>query len=85
MPTCPYCGKDTPQTGASYCSYCGSSLAQQTSTPSASRAQPSRSGYYTGESAPGLPDRYEKALKRVERMGTVVVILSVVVLALVLI
>lgn len=83
MPTCPYCGKVTPQADATYCSYCGSSLAQQTSTSSSFRAQPSQSSYRAGgNSSLNLSERYERALRRAEQMGTAVLILSIVALVL---
>jgi len=84
MPTCPNCGKVAPQADATYCSYCGSSL-QQTSAPTSFRSQPSQANYRAvGSLNPNLSERYERALKRGERMGTALLILSVVALILVL-
>lgn len=82
MPTCPNCGKVTPQADATYCSYCGSSL-QQAPAPSSFRSQPSQTTYRVGGSLnPNLAERYERALKRAERMVTVLLILGVVTLIL---
>jgi len=83
MPACSYCGIVTPQTDAAYCSNCGSNLGQQTSAPSPIRARPSQANYFAGGNpSPNLSERYERALKRAERMGTAVLILSIAVLVL---
>ena len=86
MPTCSYCGKVTPETDATYCSYCGSSFGQQTSSASSWRSQPSQVNYPGGGiSSPNLSVRYERALKRAEQMGTAVLILGIVALVLLLV
>lgn len=92
MVTCQYCGHDTTQPGATYCSYCGSSLSQsQPSTPApvstaASQPLPAQSGYTVQRtSTTDVSARYEKALKRVEQQVTIVLILSIVTVVLALI
>lgn len=85
MPVCQFCGKETAQPDAAYCSYCGSSLRQQ---PSASMTPPEAQapqGSYmpSGGSSLDASQRYEKAIARVERLGSIVIILSIVTLVLV--
>jgi uncharacterized membrane protein YvbJ len=87
MPTCSFCGKETAQPDAVYCSYCGSSLQQRGSQAHSSpyQAQPPQAGYgSTGGTSLDLTQRYEKALRRVERLGSVALLLSVLVLILIL-
>lgn len=88
MPTCQFCGKETPQPDAAYCSYCGSSLRQAQSGASAAPAQaqsPQGSYAVSGSSSFDGSQRYEKVLVRVERLGLIVVILSMVALILLII
>jgi uncharacterized membrane protein YvbJ len=85
MVTCSYCGKDNPQTDATYCSYCGSSLRQQSSNVPPSPSYASQANYPAGGSPTlGLSERYEKALKRAEQLGTILLVLSVVAIILLL-
>jgi len=85
MTKCSYCGRDNPQTDAAYCSYCGSSLSRQSSNvpTSSQRSQPT---YPTSRSpALGLSERYEKALKRAELLGTILLVLGVAAVVLLLV
>lgn len=80
MATCPYCGTEN-QTGAVFCTSCGSNLNKQQQTA----APPARS-YGSGTSSSfDMSQRYERALKRVEQLGLYVVILAVATVILVLI
>ena len=100
MVTCQYCGRENSQPDALYCSSCGSSLRQSQGagpvsgspispmpqsqpqpTPSSS---PTSSRTYGYGSAFGLSERYERALAGVERMGTILIALSVITLVLIL-
>jgi len=69
MDTCHSCGRENLQPGAAYCLYCGAPLR------SAPLSTPSEA----------YPTRYLKALEKVERLGTIIVVLSAVALVLVLI
>ncbi|HME18640.1 MAG TPA: hypothetical protein VKF15_02755 [Nitrososphaerales archaeon] len=87
MPKCSFCGKETPQPDAVYCSYCGSSLQQRGSGISTApyQAQPIQEGHGIGGRGSADPSqRYERALRRVERLGSIALVLSVFVLILVL-
>jgi len=86
MVVCPYCGKENNQPDAAYCLYCGSSLKQQqpqgfastSQTPMASRGY----GMSGNMSSPGVSERYQRALARVELLGNVVLALAVITLIL---
>jgi uncharacterized membrane protein YvbJ len=87
MPTCQFCGKETAQPDAAYCSYCGSSLRQQ---PGASvappQSQPPQASYApSGGSSLDASQRYEKALGKIERLGSIIIVLSIVTLILVIV
>ena len=90
MVVCQYCGNETTRPDAAYCSYCGSSLRQQpqqvTVNPnpmsSATTQGYGMSGSMTTPST-NVSERFEKAIARVELLGTVVIILAIVVLVLV--
>ena len=85
MVTCSYCGKDNPQADAAYCSYCGSNLRQPSNIPT-SRPQWTQANYPTsGSRTLGLSERYERALKRAEQLGTILLVLSVAVIVLLLV
>lgn len=84
MPVCQFCGKETAQPDAAYCCYCGSSLRQQPSasvTPLQTQA-PQGSYMPSGGSSLDASQRYEKAIARVERLGSIVIMLSIVTLIL---
>jgi len=80
---CPTCGKENTQPGAAYCIYCGSSLQQQSFSPSA-RALPGGHDYGAsmGMTSPERSERYQKALTRVEQLGYAVLFLAVIALIL---
>ncbi|MCL5068052.1 MAG: zinc-ribbon domain-containing protein [Thaumarchaeota archaeon] len=87
MPICTYCGAQNSQPDAKYCSYCGSSIQQQSTTPppqpfASPPPAPSRSYPTAGGMQFDLPGRYERALVRVERLSYAVLVLSLAVLAL---
>lgn len=87
MPTCPYCGKETAQPDATYCTYCGSSLLQQGSVARSApiQTQPSQPTYSSGGgSADEFTQLYEKTLKRIEQLTSIIVLLSVAAVILVL-
>ena len=85
MATCPVCGKET-RSNTPFCSYCGATLlVQQTSASSGSySAQPPLTSYERGAglSVDLLDQRYERALKRAEQLGSAVLILSIILLIL---
>jgi uncharacterized membrane protein YvbJ len=95
MTVCTYCGKDNSQPGAVYCQSCGSRLDQQsqktpgamatsspmTTTSSSSYGTAGGSGY---TSSSDFSERYEQALRSVERMAKIVIILAIVTLVLVI-
>jgi hypothetical protein len=99
MVVCPYCGKENNQPDAAYCLYCGSSLQQAQSTASPTFSSGTSRGPVIGQGY-GMPggmsssssttlssepaDRYQKALRRVEQLGYVVVALAVITLVLLL-
>ncbi len=85
MPTCPYCGGQNSQADAIYCSYCGSNLGQQQNAAPPPRQQfgsPPPNYPASGRPTFDLSIRYEKALKRAEQLGYVVIIMAVAVLLL---
>jgi hypothetical protein len=92
MVVCKYCGKDNSQPDAAYCSYCGSNISQQQPVQSAmnpvpkSSAAPRGWGTFGSTTRPTseVSERYEKALARVEQLGNIVLVLSIVTLFLVL-
>ena len=87
MPTCKFCGKETTQPDASYCTYCGSSLVQEGSVAPETpfQSQPSQVDYTSmGRTSEDISQRYEKALRRVEQLDSVLVLLSVAAVILVL-
>jgi uncharacterized membrane protein YvbJ len=81
MAKCPYCGTEN-QTGAVFCTSCGSNLGVQQSSP----AQSTRVGNGSGNGMTfNLSQRYERALRKVERLGLIIIVLSVVTVLLVLV
>jgi len=101
MVTCQYCGKENSLPDALYCSSCGSSLRQSRGIGSLSSppispapqsqpqpvpsASPTPGRTYGYGSTFGLSERYEGALAGVERMGTLLIGLTVVALLLIII
>jgi uncharacterized membrane protein YvbJ len=91
MVVCRYCGKENSQSDAAYCSYCGSNISQQQPVQSAVNPVSKSTSTYRGWGTPGGTTRptgeaselYEKALARVELLGNVVLILSIIALFLV--
>lgn len=80
---CPSCGRESNQPGAAYCLYCGSSLTQAQG-PASQGMAPAPSYGATG-TVPTTSERYQRALGGVERLATIVAVLSVIALILVLI
>jgi hypothetical protein len=85
MPTCRYCGKETTQADAAYCTYCGSSFQQGPSgpPPSAFGLPPSQVSYATGHDS-DVSELHEKTLRRIEQLASILVLLSVAAVILVL-
>jgi hypothetical protein len=90
MPTCPFCGRENNQPNAAYCAYCGSSLQQEQqgpprapySTPPPSFPSSSGGGIPDASSSFELSQRWERALNRLQQLGTAVLVLSIVVIVL---
>ena len=85
MPTCRFCGKETTQPDATYCTYCGSSLQQGpgASPPTSPAARLSQVNYATGHDTE-VSELYEKTFRRVEQLASILVLLAVAAVILVL-
>jgi len=67
-----------------YCSSCGSSLQQRTTPPPTSVVSQQGQGYgMMGTSSYDTPERFARALSRVEQLGIAVIILAIITLILV--
>ena len=87
MVVCQYCGHDTAQPDAAYCSYCGSSLSGARASAPAATAQPApqQKGYMQQKaSSPEMSARYGELVSKIEQQVTIVLILSVVTVVLAL-
>lgn len=88
MVACPVCGKETTQTDAQYCLFCGASLQQQQAQQwgNSTMAAPRPRGYLSSEgSSFDFSTQYERALKRVEQLSAVVLVMSIVTVILIII
>ena len=87
MRICPVCGKENVQDDTQFCSYCGATLVLQHSSGSTASASmtPQPQGPYISEVLSfDLSQRYERALRRVEQLSNLVLILSVILLIIII-
>lgn len=87
MRICPVCGKENVRDDTQFCSYCGANLVLQQSGASASvsMSHPPQGPYMSGEVLSfDLSQRYEKALRRVEQLSSLALILSVLLLIIII-
>ncbi|MDG6996982.1 MAG: zinc-ribbon domain-containing protein [Nitrososphaerota archaeon] len=85
MPICPYCGKETTDPSALFCPNCGASFRAVQAGISAPQSigAPMQSSYTSiGGLSYDTSQRYERALRRVEQLGTAVLVMSIVTLIL---
>lgn len=88
MRLCPVCGKEITQDNLEFCSYCGASLVLQhagASGTTTSTIPAPQAPYFSSERLSfDLSERYERAMRKVERLGTLVLILSIIILILII-
>lgn len=85
MVVCPNCGRESDQAGASYCLYCGSSFSEPRQASSSLPAMQATTTYGGAPVPVQAQARYQRALSRVERLGSIVAALAVITLILVLV